>query len=67
MESSAGEGGSISKAAQGLFLEEWDKTEGIWTDLSIRLVSDLKNQAGLSRTSDLTSDFNGLYWFLIAL
>ena len=24
MESSAGEGGGISKAARGLFLEEWD-------------------------------------------
>ena len=33
MESSAGEGGSISKAVRGLFFEEWDKTEGIWIDL----------------------------------
>ena len=28
-------------AAQGLFLEEWDKMEGIWGDLSTQLVSDL--------------------------
>ena len=32
MESSAGEGGGISKATRGLFLEEWDKIEGIWVD-----------------------------------
>jgi len=36
----------MGKVVWALFLEERDKIEGIWVDLSTRLVLELKNQAG---------------------
>jgi hypothetical protein len=42
MESSRGGGLRKGKGVWALLLEKRDKTEGIWVDLSIRLVSDLQ-------------------------
>jgi hypothetical protein len=41
----------MGRVVWALFLEERDKIKGIWINLYTRLVSEFKNQVGLSRAS----------------